>query len=143
MPTHDDSPPQAPPAPKGIRILVVEDDRDSADGLALLLGTMGHECTVARDGVDAVGRAREFAPDVVLLDLGLPVVDGYETCRRLRAEEATRAALIVALTGWGQSDDVRRTREAGFDLHLVKPIDLAQLRELLAGGGRRPDSSAS
>lgn len=138
MPPHDDPSTASQASPKPRRILVVEDDRDSADGLAMLLGSMGHECAVARDGETALGRAREFAPDVVLLDLGLPVVDGYETCRRLRAEAATRVALIVALTGWGRSDDLQRTREAGFDHHLVKPIDLAQLRALLAGPAAPP-----
>lgn len=118
------------------RVLVVDDDHDSADCLALLLQAAGHTVAVARDGQAALERAEVFAPDVMLLDIGLPRLDGYEVCRRLRAQPWGRQMHVVALTGWGQEDDRRRTREAGFDRHLVKPVDpTALLRALATPGG--------
>jgi signal transduction histidine kinase/ActR/RegA family two-component response regulator len=117
------------PADGHRRVLVVDDNRDAADTLAEALETLGHEARCAYDGLEALEAARRFDPEVVLLDLGLPALDGYEVARRLR-EEGVRGRL-VALTGYGQESDRRRSREAGFERHLVKPIRLDDLSELL------------
>jgi two-component system CheB/CheR fusion protein len=124
------APPVAAPA-SGLQILVVDDNGDSADSLALLLSLAGHETHVARDGPQALARAEALRPDAILLDLGLPGLSGYEVCRRLRAEPWARTTPIVAITGWGQDDDRQRSKEAGFDGHLVKPIVLDELSALL------------
>jgi signal transduction histidine kinase/DNA-binding response OmpR family regulator len=116
----------------GRRVLVVDDNRDAAESLALLLDVAGHQSRVAHDGPSALAAADEYSPEVVLLDIGLPGMDGYEVCRRMRARPATRRALLVALTGYGQEEDQRRAREAGFDHHLIKPADLEVLAGLLA-----------
>jgi CheY-like chemotaxis protein/two-component sensor histidine kinase len=115
-----------------LRILVVDDNRDSADSLATLLGITGNETRVAYEGPAAVAATDEFRPDLVLLDLGMPEVDGFETCRRLRQLESCKQAIIVALTGWGQPHDRGASRQAGFDHHLVKPVDPAALGKVLA-----------
>lgn len=120
-----------PPAPAR-RILVVDDNRDSAASLALLLSLSGHETHTAHDGLEAVEAAGEFRPDVVLLDIGLPKLNGYAAGRRIRELPGGEDMVLVALTGWGQEDDRRRSKEAGFDHHLVKPVDLAALQGLLA-----------
>ena len=104
------------------RILVVDDSTDAAQSLALLLELAGHDVRVAHDGLETLAVASEFEPEVVLLDLGMPKMDGYETARRLRNESWGQQVMLVALTGWGQQRDRERTAEAGFDLHLVKPI---------------------
>jgi CheY-like chemotaxis protein len=104
------------------RILVVDDNTDAAQSLALLLELAGHDVRVAHDGVETLAVASEFEPEVVLLDLGMPKMDGYETARCLRNESWGQQVMLVALTGWGQQRDRERTAEAGFDLHLVKPI---------------------
>jgi CheY-like chemotaxis protein len=114
-----------------LRILVVDDLRDAADSLALLLGLMGHAARAAYDGPTALRVACGFKPDVVLLDLCLPGMDGYEVARRLR-EETGQDALLVAATGLGREEDHRRSREAGFDRLLLKPLDLDELARLLA-----------
>jgi CheY-like chemotaxis protein len=114
------------------RFLVVDDNRDSAESLALLLKVKGYEVQTAYDGVAALERARVIQPDVVLLDIGLPRMDGYEVARRLR-QEGGRQAVLVALTGYGTNEDLQRSREAGFDHHLIKPVELDALDELLAG----------
>ena len=113
------------------RILIVDDLRDSAESLATLLRMAGHETRVAFDGAEAVEAAADFGPDVVLLDLGMPRLNGFEACRRIRAQDWARDALIVAVTGWGQDDDRQRSREAGFDAHLVKPVNFDELEDLL------------
>jgi PAS domain S-box-containing protein len=113
-------------------VLVVDDEPDSAVTLAMLLQLRGHRADVAQDGAEALDRAETLRPDVILLDLGLPGMDGYEVCRRLREQPWARTMFIVALTGWGQEEDRRRTREAGFDLHLVKPVDPDELMRVLA-----------
>jgi PAS domain S-box-containing protein len=118
-------------APSPRRILVVDDNRDSADSLALLLKLQGHEVRAVYDGLSAVHTAERFAPDVVLLDRGLPILDGIEACRRIRGNTWGRSLVIVALTGWGQEEDRRRSREAGFDEHLVKPVSNEALLKLL------------
>jgi PAS domain S-box-containing protein len=115
------------------RILVVDDNRDSATSLAELLGLFGHQTETAHDGLEALAAAARFRPEVILLDLGMPKLDGYETARRIRSEPWGREVLLVAVTGWGQDSDRERSQQAGFDLHLVKPVDLAKLESLLAG----------
>jgi CheY-like chemotaxis protein/two-component sensor histidine kinase len=112
------------------RILVVDDNRDSAESLAMLLQVQGHEVQTAHDGLAALETARAFRPDIVLLDIGLPRMDGHEVARRLRREEG-RQAVLVALTGYGTDEDHRRSQEAGFDYHLVKPVELDALYQLL------------
>jgi signal transduction histidine kinase len=114
------------------RVLVVDDNADAADSLALLLRVDGHEVRVAYDGPAALQEAAAFRPEVVLLDIGLPRMDGYEVARRLRGQAELKEALLVAVTGYGQDEDRRRAEEAGFDAHLVKPTDPAVLHELLA-----------
>lgn len=115
------------------RILVVDDNLDSAESLVLLLRMMGNEVNTAHDGLEAVAVAAEFRPDVVLLDIGLPMLNGYEAARLMRKQLGGGEMVLVALTGWGQEEDRRRSREAGFDHHLTKPVDFATLRELIAG----------
>jgi PAS domain S-box-containing protein len=112
------------------RLLVVDDNVDLAASQASVLRRLGHEVEVAYSGEAALDKAREFRPEIVLLDLGLPGIDGFEVARRLR-EEHDGELKIVAQTGWGQEEDRRRTREAGFDAHLAKPVDLAALQQLL------------
>jgi signal transduction histidine kinase len=121
------------------RILVVDDNRDAADTLAALLGRLGATVAVAYGGAEALERTSTFAPEVVLLDIGMPEVDGYEVARRIRAAGATDV-LLVALTGWGQDQDVRQSHAAGFDHHLVKPPDIERLRAILASPGSPPPS---
>lgn len=129
-------PAAAAPAPQANgaarRILVVDDNRDSADSLAILLELDGNEIRTAYDGVEAIEAAADFRPDVVLLDLGLPKLDGYEAARRIRSESWGENVLLIALTGWDHDDDRRRTHEAGFDQHLVKPVDSGALTKILA-----------
>jgi CheY-like chemotaxis protein len=115
------------------RILVVDDNHDAGDSLGDLLELSGHQVRVARSGPQAVEAAREFRPDVAILDIGLPGMSGHELAARLRAEPFGPSLILVALTGYGQDEDRRRTREAGFDHHLTKPADLGQLAALLAG----------
>jgi PAS domain S-box-containing protein len=114
------------------RVLVADDNRDAAESLGALLEMLGSEVALAYDGVQAVEAARSFKPDVALLDIGMPELDGYAAARRIRSESGARPVKIVALTGWGQDEDRRRAREAGFDEHLVKPAELDALRALLA-----------
>jgi PAS domain S-box-containing protein len=113
------------------RVLVVDDNRDAADSLAVLLRIDGHDVQVAYDGPAALAAAPAFRPDAVLLDLGMPGMDGYEVCRRLRRMPELAEARVVAVTGWGQDADRRRSAEAGFDQHLVKPADPDVVRRLL------------
>ncbi len=113
------------------RILVVDDNRDSAKTLAMLLGITGHETQVAHDGLAAIEVARTFRPEVILLDIGLPKLNGYEVCRAIRKEDWGAQIVIVALTGWGQDDDRRKSTEAGFNGHLVKPVEHDALVKLL------------
>jgi CheY-like chemotaxis protein len=116
---------------QSLRILVVDDLRDTADSLALLMRLWGHETVVACDGADAVHVAAANLPDVVLLDIGLPILDGYEVARPLRQMPGTVKALLVAITGYGRAEDVRRCKDAGIDYHFQKPVDPSQLREVL------------
>ncbi|HVL37513.1 MAG TPA: ATP-binding protein [Burkholderiales bacterium] len=120
----------------GRRLLVVDDNADNAESLALLFRLAGNEVRTAHDGVAALRAGAELRPDLVVLDLGLPRMNGYDTCRAMRAEPWGREATIVALTGWGQEEDQRRCTEAGFDAHLLKPADPDALMRLLAAHRR-------
>jgi CheY-like chemotaxis protein len=114
------------------RVLVVDDNRDAAASLTLILKLMGHEVRTVHDGEAAVAVAEEYRPRLVLMDLGMPKVDGYEAARRMRAQPWGAELFLVALTGWGAEDDRRRTQDAGFDSHLVKPVDIDTLKRLIA-----------
>jgi CheY-like chemotaxis protein len=121
------------PAPTGRRLLVVDDNVDAADSLAVLLRLQGHEVRVAHNGPTALEIARDYRPQMVFLDIGMPVMDGYEVARRLRHMPGLANVRLAALTGWGQQADRRRTAEAGFNHHLVKPVEPRALDELLEG----------
>jgi len=114
------------------RILIVDDNRDSADSLAMLLEITGNTTYMAHDGVEALEAVEKYRPEVVLLDIGLPRLDGHEVCRRVREKSWGKNIVIIALTGWGQEDDRRKSEEAGFNGHLVKPVDYDELLELLS-----------
>jgi two-component system, OmpR family, response regulator len=116
----------------GLSVLVVEDDADAAATYAAILGLSGHRPRVARDGGEALRRAAEDSPDVVLLDIGLPDLDGYRVAERLRSELREKPPFIVAVSGFGADGDRRRAREAGIDLHLTKPADPEALLGLLS-----------
>ncbi|HWI19635.1 MAG TPA: response regulator, partial [Vicinamibacterales bacterium] len=113
------------------RILIVDDSRDGGESLAMLLRVLGAEVSLAHSGRMALECVEGFKPDVVLLDIGMPGMDGYEVARRIRANPASRHISLIALTGWGQDEDRKRSVAAGFNHHLVKPADLEQLRQLL------------
>lgn len=113
------------------RVLVVDDHRDAARILSLMLDTLGHDVRTATSGEQALSEVSQFHPDVVLLDIGLPKLDGYEVARRLRARPECKGLTLVALTGWGHEEDKQRSREAGFDHHLVKPVSAKTLQQLL------------
>ena len=113
------------------RILVVDDNLDSAESMAMMLKLSGHDVATAHDGLEAVKLAGEFQPDVALLDLGMPKLDGYEAARSIRQQPWGQRMMLVALTGWGQAEDKQRSREAGFDVHLVKPVDFDALEKLV------------
>jgi DNA-binding response OmpR family regulator len=114
------------------RILVVDDNRDGVASLALLLNMAGHETRTAFDGEEAVKVAEQFDPHIVLLDLGLPKLNGYDVCRRIRKQKQGMSILIVAVTGWGQDEDKMKSLDAGFDMHLVKPVEAEHLMAVLA-----------
>ena len=114
------------------RILVADDNVDAAESMGLLLQLHGNEVITVHDGLKAIEVAETFRPDVILLDIGMPKLNGYETCRRIREQPWGKNAILIALTGWGQAEDKRRTREAGFDHHLVKPVDDTAVMKLLA-----------
>lgn len=118
-------------AARARRILVVDDNRDAAESLAMLLQLNGHTLHIAHDGLEALNATQEYRPEVILLDLGLPGLDGYEVCRRLRQQGFT-STRIIAMTGYGQERDRRRSEQAGFDTHTVKPVEIDQLEKLLA-----------
>jgi PAS domain S-box-containing protein len=120
---------------RGLRILVVDDNRDSALGLARILEHWGYDVKTAHDGPSAIELARTDIPDVVLLDIGLPGLDGYQVAKRLKQDEALKAPKLIAISGYGQEEDRRRSREAGFDHHLVKPADLELLSTILSTYG--------
>jgi CheY-like chemotaxis protein len=117
--------------PGSIRVLVVEDNRDSAQSLRDVLELSGYSVAVAFSGTAGVETARQFRPDVVLCDIGLPGLDGYGVAMALRQDPMTAAARLIAVSGYGQEEDQRRSREAGFDRHLTKPVDFPALWQLL------------
>jgi CheY-like chemotaxis protein len=120
------------PAGTRRRILVVDDNRDAVDSLALMFQLRGHDIEIAHDGLEAVQAAATFRPDVVLLDIGLPRMNGYEAARHIREQPWGKSMVLIALTGWGQEEDKRRALEAGFNHHLTKPVEAAALEDLLA-----------
>ena len=120
------------------RVLVVDDNPDAADSLAMLLQALGNDVCVAYDGEEAVDKALQFSPEIVLLDIGLPKMHGYDVAKRIRDAQGC-AVMLVAVTGWGQEDDRRRSREAGFDYHFTKPVDPEDLARLI---GTAPPSTS-
>jgi CheY-like chemotaxis protein len=133
--------PAAVAPPNAKTVLLVDDNVDAARALALLLGHAGFNVVTAHDGGEALARAEETQPDIVLLDLGLPVIDGYRVAETLRARPGGDALLLVAISGYGQPEDRQRSQAVGFDHHLVKPIDCTVLLGLMRGGARRWDDS--
>jgi CheY-like chemotaxis protein len=111
------------------RILIVDDNQDSADAVALILQLDGHEVKTVYSGVDALDLVEEFKPHAVLLDIGMPQLNGYQVARRLRSQAWGKNVLLIAQTGWGQQEDIRQCHEAGFNHHVTKPIDFQKLRE--------------
>jgi len=129
-------------AEQGVRVLVVDDNIDSALSMAQVLDMLGYETRTVHDGLEAVDAARAFAPDVVVLDIGLPRINGHEAARRIRQLPGGRDMMLVALSGWGQEDDLRKSAAAGFDRHFVKPVDLHVLVEVVARARRPVDQAA-
>ena len=136
--TSESREPRARPAQ---RILIVDDNLDSSSSLRILLELGGHEVITANDGADAVDAAESFRPQVILMDLGMPRLNGFDSCRRIREMAWGQAPVMIAVTGWGQESDKRRSAEAGFDHHLVKPVDFQALEKLLAAEGRPRNAS--
>jgi signal transduction histidine kinase/ActR/RegA family two-component response regulator len=129
--------PQAATPAAGRRILVADDNRDAADSLAFMLRLAGHEVRIAYDGQQAIDMAEAFRPALALIDIGMPRLNGCETARRLRAKPYGETMLLIALTGWGQPDDRNRSLAAGFDHHIVKPVDPSMLERLLAAPAKK------
>ena len=124
--------PALTPSKQGFRILVVDDNHDSALSLAMMLSIMGHETRTAHDGESAVTTAESFLPEVVLLDIGLPKLNGYEVAQRIREHEWGTSMFLIAVTGWGQEEDRQRSSEVGLNVHMVKPVEPAALERLFA-----------
>jgi CheY-like chemotaxis protein len=124
--------PVLPPSAKRCRVLVVDDNVDSVESLAMLLRMMGHEVETASDGASGLEKAAAFKPDVAILDIGLPKVNGYELARQIREQQWSKNVTLVALTGWGQEQHRRRSEESGFNHHLTKPVEFDVLQEILA-----------
>jgi CheY-like chemotaxis protein len=151
LPILVETPARTPPAmtrdpavtATGLRILIVDDNRDAADMLAMLLQFSGHETHTAHDGVEAVEATTRLQPDLILLDIGLPRLNGYDAARRIREQHKQDCPVLVALSGWGQDEDRRRSEEAGFDAHIVKPVDEIALRQLLVRLGNRKQEVSS
>jgi len=120
------------PATSTLRILIVDDNRDAADTLAMVLRIRSNDVRTAYDGKEGVDTAEAFRPDVILFDIGMPTLNGYEACRRIREQSWGSSIVLIAVTGWGQDEDRRRSRDAGFDHHLVKPVDVPALMNVLA-----------
>ena len=126
------------------KIPVVDDNVDGAVTLSVILNHLGHSVRVTHDGTSAIAVAQEFKPELILMDIGMPGLDGYETCERMRKEDWSAGSYIVALTGWGQEEDKRKAKRAGFDKHLVKPVDRKTLMEVVASAkqGRKAEPGA-
>lgn len=120
-----------------MKVLVVDDNHDAALSLGMLVEMLGHDVRIAYDGVEALQEAGAFRPDLVLLDVGMPRMDGYEACRRLREQPWGAAIRVVAVTGWGQEHDRRRSQQAGFDQHLVKPVAPTEIADILGAAAPR------
>lgn len=126
------SSPTLKPAKQRFRILVVDDNHDSALSLAMMLSIMGHETRTAHDGESALATAESFRPEVVLLDIGLPKLNGYEVAQRIREHAWGASMFLIAVTGWGQEEDRQRSSEVGLNVHMVKPVEPSALEKLLA-----------
>ena len=124
--------PSVKTTPQRFRILVVDDNHDSALSLAMMLSIMGHETRTAHDGESAVATAESFLPDVILLDIGLPKLNGYEVAQRIRESDWGQSMFLIAVTGWGQEEDRQRSSEVGLNVHMVKPVEPAALERLLS-----------
>jgi signal transduction histidine kinase len=136
--------PESPPAETaGLRILVVDDSVDSAESMSLVLGISGHEVRVEHNGPDALRAAEEYRPDIVLMDIGMPGMNGYEVARRMRETPAMRETALIAMTGYGRQADRDQSRAAGFNHHLVKPVDFDTLQSLLADAAPAPRKAAT
>jgi CheY-like chemotaxis protein/two-component sensor histidine kinase len=129
---------QHPLPSRRLRLLIVDDNQAAAEMLGMVMESRGHEIRIGSDGRQAVALAEEFRPEVVLMDLGMPIVNGYEAARQIRRQPWGSEMVLVALSGWGKEEDKRRSKEAGFDSHLVKPVETAELERLLATLGQRP-----
>jgi len=127
-----DTAPAVTTTPQHFRILVVDDNHDSALSLAMMLSIMGHETRTAHDGESALDTAESFLPDVVLLDIGLPKLNGYEVAQRIRENAWGQSMFLIAVTGWGQEEDRQRSSEVGLSVHMVKPVEPAALERLLS-----------
>jgi len=122
------------PPPVKRRVLIADDNRDAATSLAMLLELEGHDVTVVHDGRQALQNIQNHSPDVAMLDIGMPEIDGYEVARRVRQQPSGRSVMLIAVTGWGQEADRARAMEAGFDLHFTKPVEPETLINLLRTG---------
>jgi len=127
------STPQAEPEKKRLRVVLVDDNKDAAETMAMLVRIWGHDVATASEGAAALELVDRYRPDVILLDIGLPGMNGYEVARKIREDERNRNVVLVAMTGYGQAEDRERSREAGFGVHLVKPVQPEVLQQLLAG----------
>ncbi len=144
LPAVDELPAPRPPAPasrgerrpRGTRVLVVDDNEDAADVLCVALAAVGYDVEAAHDGPSAIEVARRFHPDIALLDIGLPVMDGYELAQHLRALGGDHVPRLVAITGYGLRGDRERSERAGFEHHLVKPVDLTRLQDVIESPAR-------
>ena len=124
--------PAAPDRPRRKRVLVVDDNVDAADSLSMLLQTQGHSTRTAYGGADALNAAREFQPEAVFCDLGMPGIDGYMVASSLRSDQRYDPTVLVAVSGWGSAQDKHRTRAEGFDFHVTKPIAMDDVNRILA-----------
>jgi CheY-like chemotaxis protein len=129
--SQTEAPRVSPPASSGLRVLVVDDNADAAFMLSEALAQAGHQTAIAHDGPEALEVAARFSPHVALLDIGLPVMDGFELARQIRSNDQLPHARLVAVTGYGQEHDRQRTQAAGFDAHLVKPVDIDAMTDLI------------
>src|ERR1700710_1115872 len=114
------------------RVLLVDDSVDAAEAMSMLLETLGHDVRTLHDGPSALAAIDGFAPEVVILDIGLPGMDGFELAREMRLRPATKSALMIALTGYGGEGDRQKSRDAGFDFHLVKPVSFTAIEDVIA-----------
>jgi CheY-like chemotaxis protein len=126
-----------PATPRRMRVLVVDDSRDSADSMRMLLDASGQDARAVYDGVSALEIAESFRPEVILLDIGMPSMDGYQVVRALRARDYVPSPVIAALTGWGQDSDKKKARDAGFDHHFTKPVSADELMAFLEKAATR------